>query len=367
MNCNNPSYNKALEKVNNYKSNHNIICYTCLSSSNNIGPTGPTGPMGIQGEQGPMGEQGLTGEQGPIGPTGPQGIRGEQGPVGLQGEQGPIGPTGPQGEMGPAGTSVTIMGSFNSLDELLNKHTIGNIGDSYMVGDDLYVWSNENKTWENVGTIKGPQGQIGPTGPQGQEGPRGPQGLQGEQGIQGIQGEQGVQGIPGEQGPRGEMGPQGIPGPTGPTGPSGYALLSAYGGKYNNSASTLQTTGLGNWVQIPLENNMPSINVIETQNNILTLEQDGVYEINYFLNVDSNITTDLTLIVRKNQTNIPATVMTKRVSPSFNTSYNGSILANLNADDIIDMEISSNGENVAIHLSTGMNAYLTLKKIDELE
>ncbi|MGN1358606.1 MAG: hypothetical protein ACI4WU_04495, partial [Bacilli bacterium] len=73
----------------------------------------------------------------------------------------PIGPTGPTG---PAGTSVSILGSYNNYDELIADHPTGNQSDSYLVNGDLYVWSDNENDWINVGSIQGPTGPIGPTG-----------------------------------------------------------------------------------------------------------------------------------------------------------------------------------------------------------
>ncbi len=182
----NNSYQKALEKVNKAAQNYPNIAYCCRQSVvNQAGPTGPTGP------------------------------------------QGETGPTGPQGEQGPAGTSVVILGSFDNYQELIEHHPTGRIGASFLVGDDLYVWSDENDVWDNVGHIRGPQGVMGPqgvkgdTGLQGPEGPQGPQGLKGDKGDQGEPGPQGEPGIPGEVGPQGEVGPMGPQGPKGDSGEKG--------------------------------------------------------------------------------------------------------------------------------------------------
>jgi hypothetical protein len=56
---------------------------------------------------------------------------------------------------------------------------------------------------DQVGTVEGP---AGPVGPQGDRGPAGPQGMQGPAGPQGPQGPQGAQG---PQGPAGAQGPEG--------------------------------------------------------------------------------------------------------------------------------------------------------------
>ncbi len=144
---------------------------------------------------GPKGENGDIGPKGDIGPTGP---------IGPKGDQGQIGPQGPKGENGKDGTSVEILGSFNSIEELRNKHSTGKPGDSYLINADLYVWSSESNDWINVGHIMGPQGpkgDIGPTGPKGDQGPRG------------FQGPQGIEGQIGPKGEKGDTGPAGIPGP----------------------------------------------------------------------------------------------------------------------------------------------------------
>ena len=243
------------------------------------GDTGPTGPKGDTGPTGSQGDTGPTGPQGDIGPTGPQGDMGITGPKGDDGDFGPAGPqgtkgdtgdtgpTGPQGDTGPAGTGVTILGSASSYSALKAMHPIGSMGDAYLVGSDLYVWSADINDWANVGQIQGPigdTGSTGPTGPKGDQGPIGPQGIKGDTGRDGtgvnimgsspsfgtlkadhpigavgdaylvngdlyvwsdtandwlnvgqIQGPMGVQGI---QGPKGDTG---LAGPVGPTGAIG--------------------------------------------------------------------------------------------------------------------------------------------------
>lgn len=66
-----------------------------------------------------------------------------------------------KGEPGKDGTSVTILGSYGTEDELIEAHPTGNIGDSYIVQGDLYVW--DGISWTNVGKIQGPQGNDGKT------------------------------------------------------------------------------------------------------------------------------------------------------------------------------------------------------------
>jgi hypothetical protein len=108
------------------------------------------------------------------------------------------GARGPAGAPGPAGTGVTILGSYDTVSALQTAHPTGENGQGYLVGGDLYVWVNSS--WTNVGQVRGPQGEIGSagaTGPRGATGPTGPIGQQGPQGPKGDTGSVGPQGIPG--------------------------------------------------------------------------------------------------------------------------------------------------------------------------
>ena len=152
-------------------------------------------------------------------------------PVRIKGEK------GDQGEKGADGTSVSILGSYQTYDDLITTHPNNNSpGDGYMVGNDLYVWNGSS--FINVGRIKGEDGQDGQTpyvhikySNDGEtftsnngETPGSWMGIytdfnstdsnvfssytwkkiEGQQGIQGIQGEKGDQGIPGNDGTDGK-------------------------------------------------------------------------------------------------------------------------------------------------------------------
>ena len=106
--------------------------------------------------------------------------------------------------------------------------------------------------------------------------------------------------------PQGPTGPAGIGGATGPTGPANG--LNAYGGKYNNTPSTLNLI-IGSATQIPLANAMPNLNTTYTPANSITVAQAGTYEINYFSNVSVTLGTTLTIAIRLNGTYIPSTVL----------------------------------------------------------
>ena len=206
------------------------------------GVKGDKGDTGATGAQGPQGVQGVKGERGQVfvpsvnddgvlswtvqeptttvpasrnirGPQGIQGVQGIQGKqgatgaTGAQGVQGPRGETGPAGKDGVDGRSFVIKGMYATLAALMAAHPTGSAGDAYAVGtaesNTVYNWDTEKELWENLGPLRGPQGEQGVQGAQGIQGPQGEQGVQGEQGAQGPQGQQGIQGPEGPQGPRG--------------------------------------------------------------------------------------------------------------------------------------------------------------------
>ena len=149
-------------------------------------------------------------------------------------------------------------------------------------------------------------------------------------------------------------------GPTGPAGPAGG--LQAYGGRFNNTASTLNL-GILTQSQIPLPTTMPASNTSYTTNNSITINQTGVYEINYFLNVSASVGTTLTLAVRNNGTNIPSTVISRVLSVGTSSVYSGSTIVNLSSGNVIDMALSAL-VSLGVNLSSGVNATLTVKKIN---
>lgn len=136
---------------------------------------------------------------------------------------GPAGPTGPTGAAsqvtgptGPEGSGVRILGSYATIELLEADTPIGLLGDGYLVGSNLYIWSELNEEW----TLSGPV--LGPTGPTGNTGPVGPVGIGGNDGSTGPVGPTGPSGGPtGPQGAIGFTGPTGDTGVTGPTGPTG--------------------------------------------------------------------------------------------------------------------------------------------------
>ncbi len=316
---------------------YNVIHYDTAIGP--IGPTGPTGPRGVTGPTGltgPTGATGATGITGPTGPTGINGVTGPTGPTGATGATGIAGPTGPTGINGVTGPTGPT--GATGAD--------GAIGPTGATGAD--------------GAI-GPTGPTGATGADGVTGPTGPTGATGATGITGPTGPTGINGVTGPTGPTGATGADGAIGPTGPTGADGTANLNAYGGLYNNTPQTINLT-LGGTTQLPLPSNMPSQNVTYTPANSITAPVAGVYEINYFTNISAALGTTVTMSVRRNGTAIPDATISRSLSVGVGSIYNGSIIIDLNAGDVIDMALSALLA-VGVTLGSGVNTTLTIKQI----
>ena len=189
-------------------------------------------------------------------------------PRGVAGLQGATGPTG------PSGTSVTILGYYDTLDELKLAHPTGNAGESYLVDTNLYVWSPENSEWEDVGVIRGPEGPQGPTGPTGTQGIRGPQG---EQGIQGLQG------------------PIGATGPTGPAGPQEIGTTFFVTFDVNTPTGIVVESNQ----RLPIarkEVDNTNMCVLDSASRTIRFNKGGVYRVDFVVNayVDPNESFDPT-------------------------------------------------------------------------
>ena len=61
------------------------------------------------------------------------------------------------GEKGADGTSINILGSFDNYEQLIESITDPNVGDSYLINGDIYIWDGDS--WVNGGNIKGSPGK----------------------------------------------------------------------------------------------------------------------------------------------------------------------------------------------------------------
>lgn len=214
--------------------------------------------------------------------------------------KGEKGEPGEPGEKGADGTGVNILGTYESEEILKENHPTGNIGDAYMIGGSLYVWSVNDNTWINVGSIKGEKGDKGDKGEPGEkgaDGQKGADGEPGEKGEKGDKGDTGDKGEPGEQGIQGEKGDESYPIGTiveydGDTIPSGFELVE------DNSASVIvsstePTTGEEVWIQKGknLFDGKLEYGTISTSNGILGDATTAIRSVNYIkINQESGYT-----------------------------------------------------------------------------
>lgn len=66
-----------------------------------------------------------------------------------------------RGPKGDPGNGVSITGTFESYDALVAARPQGVPNESYMIQRELWVWSDNTGTWENIGQIQGPPGEPG--------------------------------------------------------------------------------------------------------------------------------------------------------------------------------------------------------------
>lgn len=300
---------------------------------------------------------------------------------------------GPTGPTGPRGLGLNILSTYNTLEELIENHPIGQNEDAYIVNEDLYIWSNNLNTWKNVGKIRGPEGKEGPKGEkgdpgekgekgdQGLQGPRGlsglvgPKGLDGEKGDtgpkgdkgdQGPKGDQGLQGPKGEQGdqgpkgPKGDQGEQGEQGPKGDTGPAGAATLD-YGSKYQDISKIINAIG-GAQSPIPLDKTGPTSNILTTASNAMNIVSDGIYKIDYYVSAKYSKKTQITIDLKSDLVTIPGSNIKVNVDMNEEKIIESTVIAELKRGNSVNISVTAN-EDIDITLSEGTSAYLYIVRL----
>lgn len=319
-----------------------------------------------------------------------------------------VGPTGPRGK---AGTNINIRGSFNSLEELINTHPKGNMGDTYLVNGNLYYWNDDIMMWENAGHIggptgprgpkgdqgdkgdkgdkgdtgqtgergpmgfpgergfkgdkgeQGPEGPIGPKGEPGQTGPKGEQGLQGPPGEQGPKGDKGDQGPQGEQGIQGQIGPQGETGPIGPKGPKGDPNgVGAYGERYSRSRQTFSLTANRETI-IPLEQTGPAFFTEYNNTYAILARKFGAYYISYSISAVTSVDITYQVSVKANGTTFPSSVIKGEGKAGSITTLNGSFIFAVAEGEEVTLVITTD-KNTDLIFDGTTNARLSIIKLD---
>ena len=68
---------------------------------------------------------------------------------------------GAKGADGQDGRDIEILGSYDTMADLIAAHPTGQVGQTYLVGGDLVVWNADTNSWKDVGRIQGPSGADG--------------------------------------------------------------------------------------------------------------------------------------------------------------------------------------------------------------
>lgn len=68
-----------------------------------------------------------------------------------------------KGDKGDQGASLTLKGRFDTVAELEEADPQGSIGDAYIVGRNIYFWSDTSLSWVDGGEFCGPKGDTGTT------------------------------------------------------------------------------------------------------------------------------------------------------------------------------------------------------------
>lgn len=236
----------------------------------------------------------------------------------------------------------------------------------------------------NIGISTSMIGPTGPIGPVGSKGEIGPTGAKGDKGDIGPQGEKGNQGLPGDVGPtgptgpkgdkgdtgnKGEIGPQGPQGirgeigPQGPAGPKGdKGGIGAYAEKYGR-IKKMEATEANKEIIIELNTNGPSLNASYTIENAITIDEVGIYKIDYFLTMEPLSDTILTIGVNRNNNLIPGSDISGDGTADYFTQLIGSVITELTPDDILTLVLKTDRvSNISFNGST--NAKLSIIKLD---
>ena len=147
-----------------------------------------------------------------------------------------------------------------------------------------------------------------------------------------------------------------------PRGEEGTTSINAYASLYESNGNSY-TLNPGRSNQIELGSISASKNVDTSFTNAVRIKSNGTYKIDYFFTAQSNSAGDISLVLRKENNEIPGSKITVKVTDSSYAVFNGSIIVNLNINDKVDMAVSS--EN-SLTLTPGEDtiAYLNLIKLE---
>ncbi|MGL5714773.1 MAG: BclA C-terminal domain-containing protein, partial [Paraclostridium sp.] len=185
----------------------------------------------------------------------------------------------------------------------------------------------------------GPTGEKGATGDTGSVGPTGDKGATGDTGAVGPTGDKGATGDTGAVGPTGDKGATGDTGPVGPTGPTGL------GGTNYLEAYDTTTPTIASGSNVAFNTNGPISGITKTSNTQITIDNTGVYKIEYTINTDTTTeTTNVSLVVD----GTPNLNTTMSIVSGLATKYFGSIILSLTSTNIITLKNNGAGSLVLL-------------------
>ncbi len=138
--------------------------------------------------------------------------------------------------------------------------------------------------------------------------------------------------------------------------------MDAYAALYSTTPQTLNLT-IGSTTQIPLDTTGPVKGATYVPANSITVAAPGTYEITYSTTLTAALATTVTFAVRINGTNIPSATISRALAVGTSSLFSGSTIVTLTAGNFVDMALSALLA-VGITLGSGVNATLTIKKLD---
>ncbi len=127
--------------------------------------------------------------------------------------------------------------------------------------------------------------------------------------------------------------------PQGPTGPEAVGL-TAFGG-LESATDTLNLTQ-NTPSSIGLDTELPALNVTyDTASNNLTLNEPGIYEINYKTTLNLTTGGNVTLAVTDDGTPIANSSVSANVTASTPTTLSGQVLANIEETSVLQLTLTA--------------------------
>ncbi len=124
---------------------------------------GPNGNWTVNGADSSSTARGITGAAGATG-TMPTYTVGTNGNYIVNGVDSGVSRRSIEGDTGTQGATGTLVGSYNSVNELQAAHPTGLPGEHFLINRDVYGFAANENRWVRIGPLGGPTGPTGPNG-----------------------------------------------------------------------------------------------------------------------------------------------------------------------------------------------------------